>query len=159
MCSSLSQPVRCLYRHQHYSRPTNVFQHCYPPAPSIHTVLTSRHSSTGRGQLRKRTPIHGAAKSDDLVSDIVKGRLDHGVQIDHHGQLKIVSAEVSRQQHKTALILSRASKSLEPYDFIRLLNHRVAAKGSSGLEGGPKEGDFASRNTGPISLFSNNNAS
>lgn len=70
--------------------------------------------------------------------------MDHGVQVDQHGQLEIVSEEVSRQPHKTALILSRASKSLELYDFIRLLNHRVAAKGNLDLEG-PEEGDFVSR--------------
>ncbi|KAJ9299324.1 hypothetical protein DTO271G3_2946 [Paecilomyces variotii] len=136
MCRPLNQPVRCLYRHQqrrqqHYYRPTITFQNRRFSALGIHAVPTSRHST-----------VSTDSKSDELVSDIVRGRLDHGVRVDQHGQLEIVSEEVSRQKHKTALILSRASKSLELYDFIRLLNHRVAAKGKLGLEGRPEEGDF-----------------
>ncbi|KAJ9388067.1 hypothetical protein DTO063F5_2852 [Paecilomyces variotii] len=133
MCRSLNQPVRCLYRHQqrrqqHYCRPTITCQNRRFPALGIHAIPNSRHST-----------VSTDSKSDELVSNIVRGRLDHGVQVDQHGQLEIVSEEVSRQPHKTALILSRASKSLELYDFIRLLNHRVAAKGNLGLEGGPEE--------------------
>src|SRR5205809_3633249 len=44
---------------------------------------------------------------------------DHGVRIDEMGLLRIICQEKSRQKHQTALILSRAPRSLVERDFVR----------------------------------------
>lgn len=62
---------------------------------------------------------------------------NHGVKIDEMGQLQIICQEESRQKHKTALILSRAPRSLVERDFVRVLGsgkHIEGWKSRSGLE-------------------------
>jgi hypothetical protein len=62
------------------------------------------------------------------IADIVMGIEDCGVVIEH-GRLRITSSKRSRQDHRTALVLSGTSQSLTAYDICRTL------KSEGNLEG------------------------
>lgn len=73
--------------------------------------------------------------SESHLSAIVRGAGDCGFTVDRYGQLKITSEERSHRRHKTALVLSRVSRSLTAYDFGRILGPLDSCS-SGGLEEG-----------------------
>ncbi|KAE8374330.1 hypothetical protein BDV26DRAFT_46429 [Aspergillus bertholletiae] len=61
--------------------------------------------------------------STPRIAEIVMGVEDCGVIIER-GKLRITSSKRSRRGHRTALVLSGASRSLTPYDFRRMLKSK-----------------------------------
>lgn len=71
-----------------------------------------------------RRYLHNNSEANILnssqIADIVIGTRYSGVSVNHNGELEIISEEYSHRNHKTALVLSRASPSLTEYDIRRI---------------------------------------
>lgn len=106
-----------------------------PPLP--------RHNNKLRLPYVDRRQLHndaeGTLPKGAQISDIVMGTQNCGVNVNRYGQLEIISEERSRRNHKTALILSRASPSLTEYDIRGVFesqNDNLEDTTNEGLEEG-----------------------
>ena len=74
-----------------------------------------------RQKLARSTDSFHIATLQNAVQEIVRGNANHKVVIDSSGRFTGVSDNDSILNHQSILLLSRAHRSLTPYDFQRFL--------------------------------------